>query len=147
MTVPVKTGTSLVPGDAVTFVTPTAGGAVAAKAGAAPNFISGYGVVIHEGSAAPAGETAADTDSGRLVQIATGNAYVAMRTGGNIDPFGIVTTDADSNIIKITGIGSTVVTAIAFIKGVLGRSYGAPGEMVNPGRVAGTSIAVVRLGQ
>lgn len=134
----------------------------------------GYGVVIHEGADNSSGE-----NGDLLVQIATGNAYVALETFTDILPLHqvsvTVVTDARSTstataqgLTSTTGISSSIggntqalITAELakihnYVQGVVGRSYGAPGQMVRPAEVEGTNststgldggaIVVVRLG-
>lgn len=113
----------------------------------------GIGVVIHEGA-----DNTGGSDGDKLVQIATGNAYVAGSAGGVIHPFKNVTVNTTSDFVELVlgnapavatlgNVGAAVTALHNFLKRVVGRSYGNPGEMVSPTNVTNNNAVVVRLGK
>lgn len=145
MTVGVTSGQTLVPGDPIMIIGTTGFASKATAAGL--NIQEGYGVVIHEGIASPG----TDTNGDKIVQIATGNSYVAMEAAGEIYPFRTVTVSGTSgDIVKtddLSAPASIAVNAVAtYIGTTIGRYYGKPGEMVKPTKCADNDIIVVRLG-
>lgn len=149
MAVPVKAGENIQPGNGVIIDDDN----YAVKGNAADFDTSkGYGVCIHEGANNTGGANGA-----LLIQIATGNAYVAMKAGGVVQPFKKLKLNSDSEVVEstITAVPNTVTLSTAqtallalsnYIQKTLGTSYGNPGEMVKPGDVADNGTVVVRLG-
>lgn len=171
MSVEVKAGENIRPGDVVAF-----DGDYAIVADPA-NFDSstGFGVCIHEGFDNRAG-FGPNTDGGGLVQIATGNAYVICTAAtGGIKPFtrlrlaaggaSIARNEAGhavpaSNRLTAGASGFTTVDANAdgattaaainriqeFLTETVGRFYGIPGGQVRPQPSTTGGVIVVRLG-
>jgi hypothetical protein len=145
MTVPVATvSTTYEVGDPV--VINDDGKAVLATSSNFDN-TSGYGVIIHEG--VTTGAALAD----EVVQIATGNAYVAMKANAVVRAFKQLSLSADGDVQQSARAAYTGSVTLAMIngiinwqKGIIGRSYGGPGEVVNPQSVAANGTVVVRLG-
>ena len=139
ITVKVAASQTLIPGDGVILKLGVASKATASNR----NILTGFGVVIHEGVTTGTGTNTS------VVQIATGNAYVVCEAAGIIQPIHMVQFTDDGEVAQSTLSATADISTIrTFVhEGVIGRSYGNPGEMVNPSAVAANGLVVVRLGQ
>ena len=151
MTVALKAGENIQPGDPVSI---DANNYAVKGTAATVNASEGFGVCIHEGYDNTNGASGAG-----IVQIATGNAYVAVTAGAAIKPFKHVKINSSSKFVtaQIAVVTATFAdlaatrTAVAalsdYVKDVIGRCYGNPGEMVKPSSVIADGVAIVRLGR
>ena len=153
MTVSLASGVNATPGKAVTF---DSNNYAILATDSNLDITKGVGIVIHEGA-----DNTDGADGDKLVQIATGNAYVVMEAGGAISPFNDISVDSNSDAVSytlgtiasgtdfdtISEIGGEVEKIWNYVKCHVGKSYGKPGEMVNPGNVADGDPVVVRLGK
>ena len=153
MTVAVLAGQNIQPGDPVSF---NLGNNFARKGTDANVDVSeGFGVCIHEGF----NDTGGTVNGRGVIQIATGNAYVAVTAGAIIKPFKNVKVSSASKFVTsaITIVAAAfadqaasraAVAALSnYVRDTVGRCYGNPGEMVKPGNVAADGVAIVRLGR
>lgn len=141
ITVKVASSQNIAPGDPVTFNSAN----LAIKATDAIVQTDGFGVCVHEGVITSASESGT-----RVIQIATGNAYVTVTTGGNVKPLKKLAIDSSSQFIELPTLssGSNTAAIVAHINSGVARSYGAPDNItMNPSRVAANKFLAVRLGQ
>ena len=150
MTIPVKAGENIAPGNIVSIDDNN----YAVKGiNTNTDASKGYGVCIFEGANNTSGAS-----GDLLVQIATGNAYVACKAGAVVKPFKNIRVDANSSVVDVEIVDVGAVTTVAqaktemikilgYMRYTIGRSYGNPGEMVNPKSVANNGVVVVRLGR
>ena len=76
-----------------------------------------------------------------------------MKAGAAVKAFRQLTLNADGEVIETTAATQAGAVTLAMInliiswqKGIIGRSYGAPGGMRSPAAVANNGTVVVRLG-
>ncbi len=143
VSVQLRTGQEVVPGDVVGI---DSSNLWVKSDGTNIKASDGYGVVIHEGLDDSDNSDAA-TAAG-LIQIATGNAYVAIETGAIVKPHRKVKTNSSGKIIEshINSTSTTVAHIATYLNETIGKCYGNPGEQTIQTSVASGGTAVVRLG-
>ena len=133
MTVSLAAGVNAKPGKAITF---DANNYAILANDSNLDTSKGVGVVIHEGA-----DNTGGSDGDKLIQIATGNAYVVMEAGGAISPFNDVSVDSNSDVVSYTlvtiasgtdfdsvsEVGTELESLWNYVKCHVGKSYGKPG--------------------